>query len=163
MSKRRTFKFTTGVSHLADPVLQVQQSIRSEVPKITPLVEKLMFFIRKCRCVPGNEIDVEISLREALANAVVHGNHEDPRKHVYIACVCMPGKEVSMLIRDEGKGFRSNEFSDPTSPAQLEATHGRGLYLMRALMDDVHFERGGAVVHMRKKSAKGPNPPRSRL
>jgi serine/threonine-protein kinase RsbW len=103
----------------------------------------LMFFIRKCRCIPGNEIDVEISLREALANAVVHGNHEDPRKHVYIACVCMPGKEVSMLIRDEGKGFRSNEFSDPTSPAQLEATHGRGLYLMRALMDDVHFERGG--------------------
>jgi serine/threonine-protein kinase RsbW len=55
------------------------------------------------------------------------------------------------VVRDEGKGFSSTELPDPTAAQQLESTHGRGVYLMTALMDEVHFERGGTVVHMRKR------------
>lgn len=63
-----------------------------------------MHLIRKCRWVPGSEEDVEIALLEALANAVVHGNHEDPGKQVYIGCRGGTD-EVSIVIRDEGQGF----------------------------------------------------------
>ena len=138
------------------PLLHIEQSIRSEVSAISPFVDKLMDFVKKCQCVAGNEIDVEISLREALANGVVHGNHEDPGKHVYVDCRCVPNEEVSIVVRDEGSGF-NGKIPNPTAAEQLHWTHGRGIYLMKTLMDEVHFEQGGAVVHMRKKCARAEN------
>jgi serine/threonine-protein kinase RsbW len=62
---------------------------------------------------------------------------------------------VSIIIKDEGKGFDPNKVPDPTASVNLESEHGRGIYLMRKLMDEVHFEQGGAEVHMRKSSARG--------
>ena len=130
----------------------MELALPSEVTAISPSVDKLMLLISKCRCAPGNETDIEIALREALENAVIHGNHEDPRKHVYVRCRCEADEEVSIIVKDEGQGFDSNALPDPTAPGAIESTHGRGIYLMKALMDEVHFEAGGAVVHMRKKS-----------
>ena len=95
--------------------------------------------------------DVEIALREALANAIIHGNHENPRKHVYVRCHCKPD-EVSIAVKDEGRGFELNKIADPTAPENTGAVHGRGIYLMKALMDEVCFEEGGVVVHMRKST-----------
>jgi serine/threonine-protein kinase RsbW len=132
--------------------IQMDLALPSEVTAISPFVDKLMFLIKKCRCAPGNEIDIEIALREALENAVIHGNHQDPRKHVFVSWRCQAGVEVSIMVRDEGQGFDSNALPDPTAPGAIESSHGRGIYLMKALMDDVHFEDGGAIVHMRKKS-----------
>jgi serine/threonine-protein kinase RsbW len=140
--------------HPTGPLFQLKLSIRSEISAISPFVDKLMAFIKKCQCVPGNELDVEISLREALANGVIHGNHEDPGKHVYVDCCCVPNEEVSIVVRDEGTGFSSTELPDPTAAEQVQSMHGRGIYLMKTLMDEVHFERGGTEVHMRKNSAK---------
>ena len=130
----------------------MELALPSEVAAISPSVDKLMLLIKKCRCAPGNEIDIEIALREALENAVIHGNHEDPGKRVYVSCRCQVEEEVSIIVRDEGQGFDSNTLPDPTAPGAIESSHGRGIYLMKALMDEVHFEDGGAVVHMRKKS-----------
>ncbi len=109
--------------------------------------------IRKCRWVPGNEEDIEVALREALANAVIHGNHEDPGKQVYVGCRGGTD-EVSIVIRDEGEGFDLGEVPDPTSPENIKSSHGRGIYLMKTLMDEVRFERGGAVVYMQKVARK---------
>jgi serine/threonine-protein kinase RsbW len=134
------------------PCMQMELALPSEVAAISPSVDKLMLWIKKCRCAPGNETDIEIALHEALENAVIHGNHEDPRKHVYVSCRCETEEEVSITVRDEGQGFDSNAIPDPTAPGAIESSHGRGIYLMKALMDEVHFEDGGAVVHMRKKS-----------
>jgi serine/threonine-protein kinase RsbW len=145
---------STGSLHSAGPLFQIEQSIRSEIDAISPFVDKLMVFIKKCQCVAGNEIDVEISLREALANGVVHGNHEDPGKQVYVNCCCVPNEEVSIVVKDEGTGFSSTDLPDPAAAGQLQSTHGRGIYLMKSLMDEVHFERGGSVVRMRKKCTK---------
>jgi serine/threonine-protein kinase RsbW len=147
-------KSSTGILHTSGPLLKIDQSIRSEVSAISPLVDKLIAFIKRCQCVPGNETDVEISLREALANAVVHGNHEDPGKRVYVECRCVPNEEVSIVVKDEGTGFSSTELPNPTAAEQVQSMHGRGIYLMKSLMDEVHFERGGTAVHMRKKSVK---------
>jgi serine/threonine-protein kinase RsbW len=163
MSERHTSGSVPGITHSAGPALRIEESIRSEITAISPFVNKLMLFVRQCQCDPPSEMDIEICLREALANAVVHGNHEDPQKHVYVVCRCVPNEEVSIVVRDEGTGFNSTEFPNPTTAKQLQLTHGRGIYLMNALMDEVHFERGGTEVHMRKKSAKADRPERKPL
>jgi serine/threonine-protein kinase RsbW len=154
MRERHTSESVTGIPPSAGPALRIEESIRSEITAISPFVNKLMLFVRQCRCDPPSEMDIEICLREALANAVVHGNHGDPQKHVYVVCRCVPNEEVSIVVRDEGKGFNSAELPNPTAAEQLESPHGRGVYLMTTLMDEVNFERGGTAVRMRKKFSK---------
>ena len=109
MSERRTSTSWTGISHSAGPAFGVEHSIRGEIPAISPFVDKLMLVIKRCRCVPGSETEVEGSCREALANAIVHANLEDPSKHVHVSCRCVPDEEVSFVVRDKGKGFNSVE------------------------------------------------------
>jgi serine/threonine-protein kinase RsbW len=135
------------------PCIEVQRSLPSAVEAISPFVDQLMLLIRKCSCVPDNETDVEIALREALANAVTHGNHENPQKHVHVTCRCEP-EEVLIAVKDEGPGFDINKVADPTAPENIGAVHGRGICLMKALMDDVRFEDGGVVVRMRKSAGQ---------
>jgi serine/threonine-protein kinase RsbW len=96
-------------------------------------------------------------------NAIVHGNQEDPHKRVYVRCRCTADGEVSITVEDEGNGFEPDAIPDPTSPDNRLRTHGRGIYLIRTLMDEVRYEQGGSVVHMRKNptgkpSAQGENP-----
>jgi serine/threonine-protein kinase RsbW len=136
------------------PYVALEQSLPSELAAISPVADQLMLFIDKFREADGTEVDIEIALREALANAVVHGNHQDPHRRVYVTCRCGMEGEVSITVSDEGRGFDDRAVPDPTAPANVEFTHGRGIYLMHTLMDEVRFERSGAVVHMKKKSAK---------
>jgi serine/threonine-protein kinase RsbW len=89
------------------PCIELERSLPSEVAAISRFVDRLMVLLRKCGCVPGGESDVEIALREALANAIIHGNHENPRKHVHVTCRC-ESDEVSIAVKDEGRGFDIN-------------------------------------------------------
>ncbi len=133
-------------------ILEVDSWMPSAIQAISPLVDRLMRLIEGSHCVPGAEPDVELALREALDNAVVHGNQENPERKVRIRCRCQPGNEISIVVTDQGEGFdfetilRNGITLDPGSE------HGRGLQLMKAYMDDVHFERGGSEVHMRKRA-----------
>ena len=145
---------TTAHDHWG-PYIALEVSLPSEVTAISPFVDKLMPLLRNCGCVPEGESDVEIALREALANAIIHGNHEDRRKYVHVTCRCEPD-EVSIAVKDEGKGFDVNSVPDPTAPENIGSVHGRGIQLMKALMDEVHFEEGGVVVHMRKSAGEAP-------
>ena len=134
------------------PHLALECSLPSEVTAISPFVDKLMPLLRNSGCVPEGVSDIEIALREALANAIIHGNHEDRRKHVHVTCRCEPD-EVSIAVKDEGKGFDINNVPDPTAPENIGSVHGRGIHVMKALMDELRFEEGGAVIHMRKRNA----------
>jgi serine/threonine-protein kinase RsbW len=137
------------------PHIALECSLPSELTAISPFVDKLMLLLRNCSCVPDGVSDVEIALREALANAIIHGNHEDRRKHVHVTCRC-ESEEVSIAVKDEGKGFDPNKLPDPTVPENITSVHGRGIHVMRALMDEVRFEEGGVVVHMRKSAGEAP-------
>ena len=97
-------------------------------------------------------VDIEIALREAIVNAVIHGNAEAAEKRVCVSCGCTIDGEISITVRDEGQGFDVDEVPDPTTPENRLSTHGRGINLMQILMDEVSFEQGGTVVHMRKKA-----------
>jgi serine/threonine-protein kinase RsbW len=133
------------------PSFEVRQSLPSQLSAIPPFVDGLMSLVATCRSADGSEIEIDLALREALINVVVHGNHEDPNKSVEVACRCSADGEVAITIRDEGMGFDVKAVPDPTAPENQLSTHGRGVYLMRALMDEVSFEDGGTVVHMAKK------------
>ena len=135
------------------PCLELERSLPSEVAAISPFVDRLMLLFRKCGCVSEGESGVEIALREALANAIIHGNHENPGKHVHVRCRCELS-EISIAVKDEGRGFDLNKIADPTAPENNGSIHGRGIYLMKALMDEVRFEEGGVVVHMRKSAGQ---------
>lgn len=137
------------------PAFTFEYSLPSEIATLPPFVETCTRLISENRCFRANKTDIEIALHEALLNAVVHGNHGDPRKHVHVRCHCEPD-EISILVRDEGPGFDADRVPDPTAPENIQSTHGRGIYLMRAYMDEVRFEEGGRAVHMRKRAPSKP-------
>jgi serine/threonine-protein kinase RsbW len=132
--------------------VELRQSFPSQIHAISPFVDQVMSFITKSRNKDGSETDIEMALIEALENAVVHGNCDDPHKRVYVTCRCTAEGEVSITVQDEGQGFDTGTLPDPTASENRLRTSGRGIYLMKTLMDEVCFEKGGAVVHMRKKS-----------
>ena len=139
------------------PFIELRQSLPSKLAAISPFVEQLMRFILKFRTADGTETDIEMALREALANAVTHGNGENSSKRVYVGCRCYTNGEVSITVRDEGQGFDSSAVPDPTLLENILFAHGRGIYLMKTLMDEVSFEEGGSVVRIRKTSNSSTN------
>jgi serine/threonine-protein kinase RsbW len=151
MAQTQSLSFLPRNGHSV-PFVEVRQSLPSKVAAISPFTDQLMRFILSFRNADGSETDIEMALHEALANAVIHGNGENSGKRVYVDCRCYMDGEVSITVRDEGRGFDSNAVLDPTFLENLLFTHGRGIYLIKTLMDEVSFEEGGAVVMMRKKS-----------
>lgn len=137
-------------------LLKIEAWMPSEIKAISPLVNRLMRLIEGSRCVAGNEPAVELSLQEALSNAVIHGNRMDAHKLVQIHCQCELGKGVSIIVTDHGQGFDPKAVPDPVAIERLEAEHGRGIHLMKLAMDEITFERAGTEVHMRKGPARSP-------
>jgi serine/threonine-protein kinase RsbW len=140
--------------HEGPSVMTVEAWIPSEIKAISPLVDQLIRLIEGSRCVTGNVSPVELALREALSNAVIHGNEMDAHKLVQVRCRCEGGKGVWVTVKDQGKGFDPAAVPDPVAVERLEKEHGRGIHLMKLAMDEVSFERGGSEVHMRKEPAR---------
>ena len=106
-------------------------------------------------CVVGEEaaFGIDVAVREAITNAIVHGNKEDEAKTVELTLNCL-GHELEIEVRDQGEGFDPNSVPDPTDPSNILKTSGRGIFLMRTFMDDVQWSmrpEGGTTVRMVKK------------
>jgi serine/threonine-protein kinase RsbW len=80
-----------------------------------------------------------VSLTEAVNNAIIHGNRQDPVKKVAVRCEVLPGWLV-VMVTDQGKGFRPKTVKNPLDKKNLLRTSGRGVFLMRTLMDKVEFD-----------------------
>lgn len=154
MSQRYKRGSSSQIS-ISRPSVELQHSLPSQIAAISPAVDLVMRFVSTFRKVDVSEDHIDVAVHEALTNAVVHGNHEDPDKHVFVACRCSIDGEVWITVRDQGQGFDSSAIQDPTTPENLLSTQRRGIYLMKALMDEVYFDEGGVVVRMRKKSNTG--------
>jgi len=139
-------------SFCSAPFVGLRNTLPSDIEVVSPFIDQLMRFISRFRAGDQDNFGIELALREALVNAVVHGNQENLQKRVYVNCRCTALGEVSIRVEDEGDGFESAHIPDPTSPDNRMRTHGRGIFLMRTLMDEVHYEQGGSVVHMRKRA-----------
>ncbi len=122
-----------------------------ELPSDTGTIERAVEYVMvRCRdCAVERRrlrLNFRVSLAEALANAMLYGNGEDPTKYVRLE-VTIERARVEARITDEGAGFDPSVVPDPTLPANISRTHGRGLFLMRALLDEVSFnERGNSIT-----------------
>jgi serine/threonine-protein kinase RsbW len=95
-------------------------------------------------------LQIALAVQEALANAVVHGCKNDPSKEVRCRLKRNSQGGVLVTITDPGPGFSPLQLTDPQQPGRLYADHGRGVSLIRQLMDEVYFEHGGNQITMRK-------------
>lgn len=93
---------------------------------------------------------IDLAVREAVANAVKHGNRLDETKQVTISFE-QTSQGFEIVIKDEGAGFDFQNLPDPTDPANLLKSSGRGAFLMQSFMDEVAWQAGGTIVKMTKK------------
>ena len=130
--------------------LDISGCIPSKIEAISPCVDRLMREITKSKCVAGEEEDVELSLFEAVANAVIHGNLENSEKEVYIHCRSRKRGGLLIAVIDEGNGFDPKEWENSPA-ADGDSEHGRGILLMRVYMDRVRYSRSGSAVYLSKR------------
>ncbi len=130
-------------------ILKLQKKMEARVESIPPFVEDIMKIVQSMGCAVGKEREVEIALLEALANAVVHGAKNDPSKEVECCVACDESRGLLLVVRDPGEGFDPASIPSPIVGQNLFSTHGRGIFLINQLMDEVRYEKGGTEIHMR--------------
>lgn len=112
-------------------------------------VEKLIVIIsEKFSLSKELQFKIQVSLIEAVNNAIIHGNLEGDKKTVIITCVELKSC-LRFCIKDEGRGFDfTNDQLDPTCPERIEQPNGRGLFLMREFADQIRFLDRGRIIQM---------------
>ena len=109
------------------------------------------YLVGRCRAFSfgGSRLNLNfrVGVSEAIANAVLYGNQSDPAKIVRVE-VALDLSRVVLRVADEGEGFDPAQVPDPTLPDNLEGTGGRGLFLIRKLMDEVEYNDRGNVVRL---------------
>jgi serine/threonine-protein kinase RsbW len=117
---------------------------------ITDVVDGVLRVFKAMDCACGHEFEVETALRESLVNAIVHGCNSDTAKQVQCCVACDESRGMLIVVRDPGSGFDPFNLPDPLLGENLFSEHGRGIYLINQLMDQVEFRHGGTEIHMRK-------------
>ncbi len=103
---------------------------------------------------------VTMAAREAALNAVLHGNEYDPAKQI-TASFENTGKSLIVTIADQGPGLDPDTLPDPRAPENLLRGTGRGIFLIRSLMDEVHFRQlhpGTELTLIKHLASDHPNP-----
>ncbi len=126
--------------------LRFRVLLPSTTEALNGAVRDVLRLAGRCGCAQDARADVEIALREALANAIIHGNGRENRKRIFLRCYGAPGSGLLILVRDEGAGFDPEHVPDPRAAHRKHLSHGRGLLLMRELMDHVEYRRSGSEV-----------------
>ena len=134
----------TSLSELLD------RSMPADSEAIATVVDAISETLTQLEVPEQKRLEVALAVQEALANAVVHGCGNDPSKKIRCCLKSDPHGRIVIIVTDPGPGFSLNLLTDPKRREHLHADHGRGVYLIRQLMDEVHFERGGNEIRMWK-------------
>jgi serine/threonine-protein kinase RsbW len=132
-------------------LLKLDITIMATISSIAPVVERVMELVGEMECSRGKEFEVEMALREALANAILHGAKNDPSKQVQLCVACDIERGMLIIVRDPGQGFDPSKVASPVVGLNIYSEHGRGIFLINELMDEVQFTRGGTEIVMRKR------------
>ena len=131
--------------------LKIDEVVPADVGIIEGVVSKIMALIQQAARWDHLE-GIELALREALANAVIHGNRSSSAKTVRICVAVQEGRGILLVVKDSGSGFDPTTLPDPLAQQNLLASHGRGIFLIKQFMDDVWFEfENGTAVYMLKR------------
>ena len=136
-------------------VFRLDRVIPSDVTLLDDAVREITAALIRTACWGGVEADVEsieLVVAEALANAIVHGNHCDPEKTVRISVAVSESCDLLVSVKDSGSGFDPSRLPNPLAAENLLSPHGRGILLIRQLMDEVYFKFDhGTEVCMRRR------------
>lgn len=132
-------------------LLRLDVTVAADLKTMRALIDEIMETVTGMGCAADKEYDVRLAIDEALTNAVVHGCREDPSKNVQCCVACEEDHGILIVVRDPGPGFNPASIPNPVVGENLYASHGRGIFLINQIADEVRFERGGAEIHMRIK------------
>jgi serine/threonine-protein kinase RsbW len=130
--------------------MHFEVTLPADVAAISPVVAWVLRLVGDLENTKGKEFEIEMALREALANAILHGCMADPAKKIDISVTGDPAEGITIVVRDPGAGFNPASIPSPDDDSNLHADHGRGIFLIAKLMDEVTHERNGTVIRMRK-------------
>ena len=130
--------------------LKLKVEFPADVKHLSGVVDGIMRVVVAMQCACGEEHEVDLVLREALANAITHGAGNDPNKRVACCVGCEDERGMIIVVSDPGEGFDLTKVADPLHGDNLYSSHGRGIFLINRLMDEVEYKRGGCEIHMRK-------------
>jgi serine/threonine-protein kinase RsbW len=137
---------------LANELLfKLQVTLSADKAAVDSVVQRVMESLREKDCAGGKEHAIELALSEALANAVVHGAKSDPSKIVECDVACDQNRSLLIVVRDPGEGFDPSAIPSPLQDENIYSGHGRGVYLITQLMDEVKFLKNGTEIHMIKR------------
>jgi anti-sigma regulatory factor (Ser/Thr protein kinase) len=132
-------------------LLGLDKVIPSDPSMLDNAVTEIMSALNRVVCWEDSD-NIGIAIGEALASAIVHGNHCDPRKKVRISVVLNENCDLLVSVKDSGSGFDPSVLPDPIVAENLLAKRGRGLFLIRHFMDQVEFNFDrGTEVRMRRR------------
>ena len=129
--------------------MKISYKLSSQLERVPEFISQL---IEKIKTLPLQEHDlfnIRLSVEEALINAIKHGNKNRDDLSVEIE-VETKGDALVVQIKDQGKGFDFKHLDDPTQPQNLSRLSGRGIFLIRTLMDTVEFFDAGRGIKMVK-------------
>ncbi|MCX5705509.1 MAG: ATP-binding protein [Candidatus Omnitrophica bacterium] len=125
--------------------MHIFEKLPSRLEMIPPLVQAVIEKLEKSGLSKEKLFDVKLCLDEALVNAVKHGNKFSPEHHVEVEAE-ITGDSLIIQVRDRGQGFDYTKIPNPTEKSNLEKNHGRGVFLIKTLMDKVeHFDSGRTI------------------
>ena len=125
----------------------------SHIEAVSDAAAAVADLVQSCGIAEEAAFGINMAVREAITNAMVHGNQEDETKSVEVIFNCI-GNEIEIEVKDQGEGFDPTTVPDPTDPVNIMKTSGRGIFLMRSFMDEVEWSarpEGGTTVRMVKK------------
>ena len=129
-------------------IMEKVMNFPSELKNIS-YAEKLIDEIsEKYHLTPEVYGNILVTMIEAVSNAIVHGNKMDTNALVHLGCT-VDDDFIKFNVKDEGEGFDFEIIPDPTTPANIEKPHGRGIFLMNSLADEIHFYHRGAEVELK--------------
>jgi serine/threonine-protein kinase RsbW len=131
--------------------LILRVTLSADRKAVDPVVQEVMSVVRQMKDVDGKDDAIELALQEALANAVIHGAKEDPTKTVECLVSSDEERGVLIVVRDPGAGFAYDAIPSCTVGENVYSNHGRGIFLINQLMDEVEFRKNGTEIRMVKR------------
>jgi len=131
--------------------LHVDRVIPSDLSLLDGTVAEITTAVDRATCWEDTE-SIGLAVREALVNAMVHGNHCDPEETVRVSVAVNDECDLLIVVKDSGSGFDPSRLPNPIADENLLANHGRGIFLMKQFMDQVDFNFDhGTEVRMRRR------------
>jgi serine/threonine-protein kinase RsbW len=122
----------------------------ADVEAVGSVADAIDSTLLKLQVPEQRRLEIGLAVQEALVNAVVHGCKNDPTKKVHCRMQADGDGRILIVVTDPGPGFSPDRVEDPKQVDRVLKDHGRGVYLIRQLMDEVHFDNNGAQIRMWK-------------